>query len=170
MRGKRKDRLSLNVHLNPVSNKKRHIKKPHFTSTVYSHLHIRNNLHSDSEIVQYYLTVKSFWMLFKNKFVKLFWWKKLSGGSKWELKNQVPPAAVPMKTILIGGKDDTISLLACPEESIGSWEGHWREWAYMHSEELVGRVGSISEATKKMTRVILCGASKKEKKEKIPEL
>lgn len=82
-------------------------------------------------------------------------------------ENQVPPAAVPMKTILIGGKDDTISLLACPEESIGSWEGHCREWLYMHWEEFVGKAGSISEATKKMTRVTLCGASKKEQKETI---
>ena len=31
---------------------------------------------------------------------------------------QVPPTpAVPMKTVLIGGKDDNISLLSCPEES-----------------------------------------------------
>lgn len=30
---------------------------------------------------------------------------------------QVPPAAVPMKTVLIGGKDDTISLLGGPWDS-----------------------------------------------------
>lgn len=47
-----------------------HFKKKN-TLQVYSLLHIRNNLHSDSEVVQYYLTVKTFWMLFKNKFVKL---------------------------------------------------------------------------------------------------
>jgi len=30
---------------------------------------------------------------------------------------QVPPAAAPMKTVLIGGKDDTISLLGGPWDS-----------------------------------------------------